>query len=119
MCDYWYLPFELREQAKSLELMGFAYIERIDPEDLFYSTGLTFVGVCYGWKFTQENGVIMHAAIKDAVFSMCLEGKAYEDRDMKELVSDPKNVFSRAKATLKGIVKKQAAKKPRQLSLIG
>lgn len=118
MNDYWYLPYDLRQQADALIEMGFAYIYRADPEELLFSSGLTIVGDCYGWRFTKENSVVMDATIKDAVFSMCLEKKAYDDPEMRDLVSYPQKVFLKAKSVLKQVIRNQKAEKPKQLSLI-
>lgn len=118
MKDYWYLPLDLREQADALVAIGFSYVYRVDPEELIFSSGLKVVGDCYGWRFSQENSVVMDACIKDAVFSMCLEKKAYNDAEMRDLVSDPQNVFLKAKSALKQVVRSQKAQKPKQLALL-
>lgn len=119
MKGYWYLPQDLRQQAECLIEIGFAYIYRLDPEEGLFSSGLKIVGDCYGWRFSQENSVVMDACIKDAVFSICLERKAYSDPEMQELVSDPQKVFLKAKSALKQVIKTQKATRPKQLSLIG
>lgn len=119
MKDYFFLPHHIQELCDEIVDLGFAYIERLDPDEFgLFSQGLTVFGDCYGFRFSTENGVVMDACIKDAVFSFCLEPKAYDDPILKDFAANPEKLFLAAKARLKAVVKSQKARKPKQLSLI-
>ncbi len=118
MKDYFFLNSHQIELCDALIDLGFVFAYRLDPDEGLFSRGIKVIGDCYGFRFSTENGVIMNAGIKDALFSFCLEPEAYNNQTLQSFAANPEGLFLAAKSILKAVVKKQRQTKPIQLSLI-
>lgn len=121
MKDYFFLSHDIQQLCDELIDLGFVFDYRLDDDDfgLFFADhSLAVIGDCYGFRFSTEDHVVLNACIKDAVFSFCLESKAYSDPVLKDFADHPDKLFLAAKARFKAVIKAQKAVKPKQLCLL-